>query len=72
MKESAKTADNNTNRNGEDEGLRKKGKDKGKGNWIVVSSPDDLFNLGIDNIDFNALNYQPLFINRSDLVVNTD
>ena len=72
MKESARTADNNTNRNGEGKGLRKKDKNEGKGNWIVVSSPDDLFNLGIDNIDFKALNYQPLFINRSDLIVKTD
>ena len=56
MKESARTDDNNTNCNGEGKGLRKKDKDEGKGNWIVVSSPDDLFNLGIDNIDFKALN----------------
>ena len=48
---------NNTNRNGEGKGLRKKDKDEGKGNWFVVSSPDDLFNLSIDNIDFKALNY---------------
>ena len=72
MKKSARTADNNTNRNGEDKGLRKKSEDEGKGNWIVVSSPDDLLNLSIDNIDFKALNYQPLFINRSDLIVKTD
>ena len=33
-----------------------------------MSSPDDLFELGFDKIDFKALNFQPLFINHSDLV----
>ena len=57
MKESAKTDD-----------ASDKGKDEGRGNWIAISSPDDLFKLGFDEIDFKALNYQSLFINRYDLV----
>ena len=57
MKESAKTGDASDS-----------GKDEGRGYWVAISSPDDLFKLGFDEIDFKALNYQPLFINRSDFV----
>ena len=57
MKESAKIGDASDNK-----------KDKGRGDWNAISSPDDLFILGFDEIHFKALNYQPLFINRSDLV----
>ena len=41
------------------------GKDEGTGNWIVISSPDDLFRLDVD-VDFAKLNYKPLLINRDD------
>ena len=41
--------------------MKEAGKKEGK--WIIVTSPDDLFNLNIE-IDFAALNFQPLFINR--------
>ena len=37
-----------------------------EGNLIIVASPEDLFKL---NIDFKLLDYQPLFINRDDLIV---
>ena len=57
MKESAKTGD-----------ACDSGEDESRGDWIAISSPDDLFTLGFDEIDFEALNYQPLFINRSFLV----
>ena len=42
------------------------GKDEGTGNWIVISSPDDLFRLDVD-VDFAKLNYKPLLINKDDL-----
>ena len=41
------------------------GKDEGTGNWIVISSPDDLFRLDVE-VDFAKLNYKPLLINRDD------
>ena len=39
-----------------------------EGNWIIVASPEHLLKLNID-IDFELLDYQPLFINRNDLIV---
>ena len=41
---------------------------KEEGNWIIVVSPEDLFKLNI-NIDFKLFDYQPLFINHDDLIV---
>ena len=49
--------------------IRMKEAGKEDGIWIIVTSPDDLFNLNIV-IDFAALNFQPLFINRQDLIVD--
>ena len=57
MKESAKTGDASDS-----------GKYKGRCDWIVISSSDDLFKLGFGEILVKALNYQRLCINRSDLV----
>ena len=37
-------------------------KDEGTGNWIVISSPDDLFHHDID-VDFAKLDYKPMLIN---------
>jgi len=34
-------------------------KDMGIGNWITISSPEQLFKLNID-VDFKKLNYNPL------------
>ena len=45
MKESAKTGDASDS-----------GKDEGRGDWIAISSSDDLFKLGFNEIDFKALN----------------
>ena len=36
--------------------------DEGVGNWLTVSSPDDLFRLNID-VDFKLLDHKPLLIN---------
>ena len=36
-------------------------KDEGTGNWIVISSPDDLFHHDID-VDFAKLDYKPMLI----------
>ena len=38
-------------------------KDEGTGNWIVISSPDDLFHHDID-VDFAKLDYKPMLINE--------
>ena len=57
MNESAKTGDASDS-----------GKDEGRGDWIAISSPENLFKLRFDEIDFIALNFQTLFINRSNLV----
>ena len=38
------------------------GKDEGIGNWIVISSPDNLFKHHID-VDFAKLDYRPLLVN---------
>ena len=46
--------------------MKECGKEEGK--WITVASPKDLFKLNID-IDLKLLDYQPLFINRDDLIV---
>ena len=35
---------------------------EGMGDWLVVSTPDDLFKLDID-VDFTKLNYKPLLFN---------
>ena len=50
------------------EKIRMKECGKEEGNRIIVASPEDLFKLNID-IDFKLLDYQPLFINRDDLIV---
>ena len=47
--------------------MKEAGKEEGK--WIIVTSPDDLFHLNIE-IDFAALNFQLLFINRQDLIAD--
>ena len=39
------------------------GKISGIGHWITISSPDDLFKQGIDDIDFDKLNFYPLLFN---------
>ena len=50
--------------------IKIKGAGKEEGKWIIIlTSTDDLFNLDIE-IDFAALNFQPLFINRQDLIVD--
>ena len=49
--------------------IRMKETDEEERKCIIVTSPDDLFNLNI-KIDFAALNFQPLFINRQDLIVD--
>ena len=41
------------------------GKDVGTGNWIVMSSPDDLFRHDID-VDFAKLDYKPMLINNTE------
>ena len=46
--------------------MKECGKEEGK--WIIVASPENLFKLNID-IDFKLLDYQPLFRNRDDLIV---
>ena len=40
------------------------GKDEGTGNWIVISSPDDLFRHDVD-VDFAKLDYKPMLINQA-------
>ena len=40
-------------------------KDPGTGNWMTVTSPDDLFKLNID-VDFEKLNYDPFRYNISE------
>ena len=35
------------------------GKDEGTGNWIVISSPDDLFRHDVD-VDFAKVDYKPM------------
>ena len=37
-------------------------KDEGIGDWITISTPDDLFKHNID-VDFQKLNYLPLLFN---------
>ena len=41
----------------------KEGKDIGVGDWISVSSPDDLFKPEVHDIEFGKLNYYPLLLN---------
>ena len=38
-------------------------KDEGTGNWIVISSAEDLFCLNID-VDFDKLDYKPMLMNE--------
>ena len=49
--------------------IRMKEAGKEEGNWIILTSPDDLFNLNI-KIDFAALNFQSPFIYPQDLIVD--
>ena len=48
--------------------LDENGKDKGTGNWMTMTSPDDLFKL---NIHFEKLNFDPFRhnISENDLVM---
>ena len=62
MKKSAKKAGKPLGENGKDEGI---------GNWLTITSPDDLFKHNID-VDFEELNYQPLLINRMNKVYDSD
>jgi len=39
------------------------GRDEDTGNWIVISSPEDLFRYNID-VDFVKLDYKPLLVNE--------
>ena len=39
-------------------------KDEGFGDWMVISSPDDLFRYDID-VDSTKFNYKPLMFNVS-------
>ena len=49
--------------------MKEAGKEDGK--WIIATSPDDLFNLNMNiEIDFAALHFQSLFINRQNLIVD--
>ena len=48
--------------------IRMKDCGKEEQNWIIVSSPEDLFKLNTD-INFKMLDYQPSFINSDDLIV---
>ena len=38
-------------------------KDEGTGNWIVISSPEDLFRLDV-NVGFSKLDNKPMLINE--------
>ena len=38
-------------------------KDEGTGNWIVISSPEDLFRVDID-VDFAKLDNEPILMNE--------
>ena len=49
--------------------IRMKEAGKKEVKWITITLPDDLFNLNIE-IDLATLNFQPLFINRQDLIVD--
>jgi len=43
--------------------LGENNKDEGYGDWITISSSENLFRLNID-VNFRALGYQPLLINQ--------
>ena len=59
------TAEFKRKRSACEQGLLSNGnKDKSTGNWIVISSSDDLFHHDID-VDFAQLDYKPLLINES-------
>ena len=45
--------------------------DEGIGNWLYVTSPDNLFKLNI-NADLKLLNYHPLIFNVDDDVYDSD
>ena len=38
--------------------------DSGTKDWISISSPDDLLKHGINDIDFDKLNFYPLLFNN--------
>ena len=38
-------------------------KNEGVGDWITITSTEDLFKLGV-KLDFEKLNYKPLLFNR--------
>ena len=62
MKKSAKKARKSLGENDKDEGT---------GNWLTITSPDDLFKHNVD-VDFEELNYQPLLINRTNKVYDNN
>ena len=43
--------------------IKNPGYARGVGNWISVSSPDNFFKHGVNDIDFGKLNYYPLLFN---------
>ena len=51
--------------------LSDSGRDEGFGNWLAISSPKYLFKYHID-VNFDALGYQPLHFNNSNLNDSTD
>ena len=49
--------------------IKENEKDFGIGNWLVISSPDDLFSHGID-VNLAKLDYIPLLINNENCELN--
>ena len=49
--------------------IKKNGKDFGIRNWLLISSPDDLFSHGID-VNLAKLDYKPLLINNENCELN--
>ena len=49
--------------------IKEKKKDFGIGNWLVISSPDDLFSHGID-VNLAKLDYKPILMNNENCELN--
>ena len=49
--------------------IKENEKDFGIGNWLVISSPDDLFSHGID-VNLAKFDYIPLLINNENCELN--
>ena len=49
--------------------IKENEKDFGIGNWLVISSPDNLFSYGID-VNLAKLDYKPLLINNENFELN--